>query len=301
MPDGPGMSPGMPLSAAPIRSSGRSKRLAGADPYAAVAVASDGSALTSMTDWEPAVVAVLNDYAAVLRHLAGLDAIAVPVLAGDGGELAACLGALPRRVGTIFLVDTDPARAATAQQVHAGPGGLPIVTDHDTTAIALTAATLTTLHRIGAAPAGSQVVISGANRQPALARLLVAAGIGDLVLWNETDAGALPLRTVVPDATAVIDLVGATASMVVDSATAMITPADPDLALLAAPGLLRTVLQIPHLDADPATRVNVHLACARALQATTPADRLVPELTDPDLTRRVTFAAARSLHQWRGA
>jgi hypothetical protein len=67
---------------------------------------------------------------------------------------------LPAEVGAIFLPHTRPEFAYAARALADGP---PVLTSQDTTAIALTAAVLTTLTRAGRAPRSSRVVIAGAN------------------------------------------------------------------------------------------------------------------------------------------
>ena len=67
-------------------------------------------------------------------------------------------------------------------------GGRPVLTDEDITAIALTAAALVYLRRLGRDPHRSRILIADARHLPILSPLLVAAGFPDISLWNRAAA-----------------------------------------------------------------------------------------------------------------
>lgn len=243
------------------------------------------------------MLAALETDVRVLREMAGLSAAPVALTARDAAQLSAGLRALPPEVTAVFVAGTDPARSRTAQRDLACTGGIPVVTEQDTTGIALAAAVLTTLTRAGTTPHASQVVIAGADQLPLLTPLLLAAGIGDLVSWNQADAIGYPLATAAWRATVVVDLLGAATALTPafgdDVPVPVIALDDPVARLLAVPGLLRAIRHTATagMSADPLYHLDLHHACARALAALTPVDRLLPEMADPDLCEVVARAA----------
>jgi hypothetical protein len=226
---------------------------------------------------------VLRRYADTVEELTGLP---VQVIATDYS-----LHSLDSRVGAVFLARADPERTRRAREVVTG---VPVVTEQDTAAIALTAALLTTLARAGRAPSLSRVVIAGARTMPALSHLLLVAGIGDVTTWNPADALAFPLRRIASGADAVISLVGGGGRYAWPrhGIPAVIVPDPARDPVLALPGLVRALTE--HPGAKPA--LGVHRACAVALaQATAPGD-LLPRRPDRALTERIAEAASLALH-----
>lgn len=127
--------------------------------------------------------------------MTGLRAVPLSVHAQDAGQLAARLGELPDDIGAIYLTHTDPVRARAAQRSVHEAGGVAVVTEQDSTAVALSAVLLTVLARVDRAPRSSQVVIAGAQSMPLLADLLMAAGIGDIISWNPADRTGFRCRS----------------------------------------------------------------------------------------------------------
>lgn len=229
-----------------------------------------------------ATSAMLRRYAATIEDLADL-----PTHLFHSGYSA---HDLPADVRVVLLVRTEPGRT---RKLRDSLAGRTVITDQDTTTIALTAELLTTLTRAGRAPEASRVVVAGADAMPSLSRLLLAAGIGDITTWNPVDALAYPLERIAARTDAVVDLVGAgrfTGSR--HAGPAVITPDHRRDPLLALPGLLRAIT------ADPAAPLNVDVqhACALALAAATPPGKRLPHEPDEILTRLVADAASRAPH-----
>nr|WP_166639474.1 hypothetical protein [Amycolatopsis sp. SID8362] len=269
-----------------------------------MAIVSDGSGLPCAAAGEPGDV--FDALAADVRLLAAhtsLRPFPVAATARDAGELAAAVRALPAGTAAVFLARTDPVRARTVQCDLARSTGIPIVTEEDTLAIASATQVLVALRRAEIAPFNARVVVAGANTVPLLALLLTAAGIGDTVSWTTADALGFPLSGVVRDAAIVVDLAdAATAIRPIFGDQAPLTlrrSSDPAAHLLALPGLLRALRDVPRPGwaGDPARHVEVHRACAQALVTLVPVDRLLPELADPDLVRRVAEATVDVLRQ----
>lgn len=233
-----------------------------------------------------ATTAVLRRYAALVEEQAGLP---TRVIASDYG-----LHSLPSGTSAVLLVRATPEREQKARDAITG---VPVLTDQDTTAIALAAALLTTLARAGRTPETSRVVIAGANTMPLLNPVLLTAGIRDITTWNPADALAFPLRRIAADADAVINLVGGGGRFAWPrhAAPAVIVPdpaRDPTLAL---PGLLHALTRHPHARLTP----DVQHACAVALSTATPPGEQLPRRPDDTLTRQVADFATDALH--RGA
>jgi len=246
-----------------------------------VAVASDGSALeTGIT--ADSLAPLLRDDAAGLQARGGIATRAVPLNADE--DLATRLCALPAAV--IFLTHTDPARSRAAARAVREAGGPIVVTEADTTMIALTAALLTTIGRAGHTPASARVVLAGSAAMPDLCPLLIAVGVGDITSWNAADAAVFPLHGLARHADAVIDLLGAEHGR----APAVLSP-EPGYRLLAAPGLLAALARYPAAVLD----FDVLRACALSLAAATGRDQLVPDLDDPDLAGEISSGVLRAL------
>lgn len=230
-----------------------------------------------------ATTVMLRRYATLIEDLAGLSTRVIP---SDYG-----LRGLRLDVDAVFLARTAPDRVLRVRNSVAGP---PVITDQDTTAIALTAALLTTLTRADRAPHASRVVIAGAHTMPTLCPLLLAAGIGDITTWNPADAFAFPLRRVAAGADAVINLVGGGGRFAWPRLTspAVIVPDPGRDPLLALPGLARAFAR------HPGARLTVEIqhACALALAAATPPGEQLPRRPDHTLVEQIADATTRALH-----
>jgi malate dehydrogenase (oxaloacetate-decarboxylating) len=172
---------------------------------------------------------------------------------------------------------------------------LPVITDRQTTAIALTTAVLTTLIHARIAPAAAHVVIAGAERNSLVAGLAAAAGIGEIDSWGLNDAHNFPLHTLTRRGGVVIDLLGTATrhparhrrqAGALDPPDRVIAVDEPSMALLALPGLLATA----QTSGRPPGRADC-LACVRALVERTPPGRVLPELSVPSLTEPALPAA----------
>jgi len=223
--------------------------------------------------------------AALLRAHTGLVATAQLVTADSTEELITAVRQVaPDFPGGIYLSYTDPARGIAAQA--ALNGTVAVITDRQTTAVALIAAALTTLARAGTAPAAGRLVIVGAERNPLVAALAVAAGIGEIDSWGPDDAHNFPLGTLSRRGAVVIDLLdplGPAAHRwqadAPDSSTPVLAVEEPTTALLALPALLAAT---QHAGRRPG--LSGHLVCAHALVARTPPDQVLPALSDPGLS-----------------
>jgi hypothetical protein len=173
-----------------------------------------------------------------------------------------------------------------------------VLTDEDTTAIALTAAALVYLRRLGRDPYRSRILIAGTIRMPMLAPLLLASGFPDLTLWNAPDAAWFPLHRAARDAAVVIDLLredppGNTAGTV-GPGTAELDLDRPEGSVitrhrlqhraLIAPGLLRAAAENPA--GTLLSGLSVYQVCAEAVA------RAMPPRRRPDNPDRGAIPAA---------
>ena len=256
-------------------------------PGEAVAII-DGSAVAEEPD--------LDRYLALIHDVAGLPTRVLPV---DSADIRAALRDLPADVGAVFLPHALPEHGAgTGLGTVVSDNGLPVFTDRDSAAIALSAAVLTTVTRAGRSPRSNRVLIVGANTMPLLSPLLMVAGVGDITIWSMKDAARFPLRRVITGVHVVVDLLGIAAPAGtdrLDTVPAVIAPREHD-ALLAVPGLLRALLHTPGARLD----IAVCRACALALVLATPPGQRLPTGPDQALSDRVADAAAREMRHPTG-
>ncbi len=238
------------------------------------------------------VVALVSDtmtwpslvrYAALIEDFAGLRTWTTTV----DDDTQTDLRGLPSDVGAVFLQRTPPALTCRARAL---THGLPILTDQDIIAIALTAALLTATSQAGRTPRASTVVIAGADALPVLCPLLMIAGFGDVTTWNPADADMFPLRRITSGAHAIVDLLNGTVDLTAAEVIRLDSGHQPVLAL---PGLLRALIHTRGARLD----LHVHHACALALVMATPPDRQLPSRLDQHLTDQVTHTVTQALHE----
>ncbi|WP_406630287.1 hypothetical protein [Amycolatopsis sp. WGS_07] len=238
---------------------------------------------------EPSLALLRSDAQAIREHT-GVPASAFAVRSRNAGELSAALRSLPAEVEAVYLTGTEPAKARAAQRDIASGGGVPVITEEETSGIVLTAAVLTRTRRLQVAPFAAKVVVAGSDTMPLLVPLLVASGIGEVVAWRRDDAAGYPLSEVARNATVVVDASG-------DLGGTVLVAPDRSAGLLPLPGLFAALRRglVARPVNDPLYQLDVHRACAHALTTLTPVDRLLPELSDPDLAVRVLDAIEEAL------
>ncbi len=235
-------------------------------------------------------LALLSADAQAIREHTGVPASAFAVRSRNAGELSVALRSLPDEVEAVYLTGADPAKARAAQRDVAAGGGLPVITEEETAAIAMAAAVLVRSRRLHVAPFAAKVVVAGSDTMPLLVPLLVASGIGEVLAWRRDDAAGYPLAEIARNATAVADPAGELGG------SALAAP-ERSARLLPLPGLFAAVRRglVARPVNDPLYQLDVHRACAHALTTLTPVDRLLPELSDPDLAARVLDAIEEAL------
>lgn len=250
-----------------------------------VAVIGDGTEPTAPGATARACETALAEDAEIIQRVAKVSTMVVTAAGRDAApQLAAQIQQLPGRIAAVFLTRTDRARARTVQHLVRQAGGRAVLTDEDASAIALTAATLVYLRRLGRDPRGSRILIAGATGMPILSPLLRATGFTDFTLWNSIDAHHSPLHRVARDADVVLDLLRDTqpsgSALSRDSDPVELEPDRPDGSVitrhtldgraLVAPGLLRALTAHP---GAPPLNLDVYRICAQAVADATPPRR----------------------------
>ncbi len=282
------------------RYTGRSRR---------VALLTDASAVL---DFEPlpaeTALPAVESQAVHLHRATGLDVIPLPVAAHSADDLACAIRMLAPGFAATVLIHTHIRRINAARAVLGSvldpadsAGSAPhlvLDTVNDGLAVAAAAAALGAVRRIGIDPRRARVVVVDPARGGELANLLVAAGIGDLTLYDPVQYGIGPLHRFADQTDLIIDLIGLVAPPegVPLLHTRMETP-PPLIAatagprpLHALPGLLTAAITTRH----PITTA-ARLAAVHAITAQTRAGQLLPSLDHPQLTPAVAAAAIRAL------
>lgn len=229
----------------------------------------------------------------LIRKLARVPTLVVAAarvdIAGwDGApRLVGEIQRLPDRVSAVFLSRTDLARARAVQRRIEQAGGPPVLTGEDATAIALAAAALRYLRRLGRDAQHCRIVIADAARMPILSALLPSIGFREITLWNRADSTWFPLHRVARDADVIIDLTrteekrgqghgrqdsaGGTELDLDRPEGSVIRSRALDSRILVVPGLMRA------LTTRPATPLGVstYEVCARAIAQAAPTGRLL--------------------------
>ncbi|MFC4946233.1 hypothetical protein [Pseudonocardia sp. GCM10023141] len=249
--------------------------------------------------------AALAADATLIRQLAGIPTTVQTATDADTAhEFAAKILQLPDSAAAIYLTRTDLSRARTVQRLVEQAGGAPVLTAEDATAIALTAAALLYLRRLGRDPYRSRILIAEALRMPILSPMLVASGFPDISLWNAPDAAWFPLHRAARDADVVIDLfredppgdpAGATRAETTEfdldrPEGSVITLHGLEPRTLIAPGLLRAVAEHP-AGAVP-LGLGIYQMCAEAVARAMPPRRR-PD--DPSIGGPIPTVAAQSI------
>lgn len=252
-----------------------------------------------------ALRAALAGDADVIQRLARVPTVVLTANEGDTAPaFAAQVLQLPAPVAAIYVTRTDPSRARVVQRLVEQADGPPVLTDEDATAIALTAAAMVYLRRLGRDPQRSRILIAAAIRMPILSPLLLAAGFPDITLWNIPDGAWFPLHRAARDADVVIDFSredtlgdpagtvgGGTVELDLDRPEgSVITRHRLDSRTLVAPGLLRAVAEHP-AGALP-FGLDVYQACADVVARALPPR---PRARDPFPAGPIPAAAAQTV------
>lgn len=241
--------------------------------HGVLAVVSDGSGFQR----EPGstVLSGLLGSAVLLRDHTGIMACAILVTANTDDELILELRHLAPRASAIYLAHASAARAQLAPPALAGQ--VPVITDLQTVAVALTAATLTTLARAEITLQAARVMIVGSEHNPIVGLLVTAAGIGHVDTGQPGNTGDDCQHPVAGQTHVIIALRDTAAHNYRTRSTKpprIIAADEPAISLLALPHLLSTA----RTSRCPPSLAHC-LAAALHLVQDTPTDRLLPTLS----------------------
>ncbi|WP_322760926.1 malic enzyme-like protein [Frankia sp. Cr2] len=272
------------------RYTGRSRR---------IALLTDASAVL---DFEPmraeTALPAVESQAVHLQRATGLDVIPLPVATRGADELANVIRMLAPGFAATVLVHTHIRHIETARAAVDAASQLLLDAVNDGLAVAATAAAVNALRARAVDPRRARVILVDPARGGDLAGLLVAAGIGDITLYDPVEYGIQALHAVADQTDLVIDLMGLAAPPlgVPVLRTRLETP-PPMLAATTGP---RPLHALPGLvTAAVTTRMPItaaaRLAAAYALAEHAEPGALLPALDHPELTAAVAAAAIRAL------
>lgn len=211
-------------------------------------------------------------------------------------------------IAAVVLLGGAAEQAARMQAERAAMGAPVVVSGQDASAIVLTAATLISVNRRRRGTGTARVLVAGANRLPGLCPLLMAAGVGELTIWNTADAAAFPLARAAEGADVVInlldhelDLAGPGPARAEEPARPVVVLAPDPVAdpLLVLPALVRALSATPEIAADltgfDLAYHDICHACALELVMATPPDQTRLPGPSGELSVRIAGAAAGAL------
>ncbi len=134
-------------------------------------------------------------------------------------------------------------------------------------------------------------MVTDTESAPRLGPILLAASGRSVTSWHERDAAAYPLCRVVRCDDVLIDLAGAAAPGVAPARTLTLPAALFDYGALVLPGLLSALCE----HRETVLTLDVLASCARALALLTPADRVMPDMSQRLLIPAVARHVARTL------
>jgi malate dehydrogenase (oxaloacetate-decarboxylating) len=152
-----------------------------------VAVVTDGTAVLGLGDIGPtAAMPVMEGKAVLFKQFAGVDAVPLCLATTDADEIVETVVRLAPSFGGINLEDISAPRCFEVEDRLKSLLDIPVFhDDQHGTAVVVLAALENALRITGRAPAQTRVVVSGAGAAGvAVTRILLAAGVGDLVVTD---------------------------------------------------------------------------------------------------------------------
>jgi hypothetical protein len=230
----------------------------------------------------------MKDYAVLISARTPIRTVRVALPPGDARTVVARITNMPRPVSAVFVVGLGPSDSATVQRRVADHGGPLVITELDLVTVALAAAATATLRCNGIVPRQGRIVVTDAERAPRLGPILLAASGASVTSWRERDAAAYPLCRVMFRNDVLIDLAGTVAHGVAPGRILTLPAALFDYGALVLPGLLSAICG----HREPALTLDMLASCVRALALLTPADQVLPNLSQrlliPAVARHVT-------------
>lgn len=156
-----------------------------------VAIVSDGSAVLGFGDIGPlAVLPVLEGKSAIFKRFSGIDAIPIVIDTQDVDEFVDTVAHIAKSFGAIQMEDVSAPRCFEIERKLMERLEMPVMHDdqHGTAIVAL-AGLINALKVVGKSMESIRVVLNGAGAAGiAIARILVDAGVRDIVMCDRTGA-----------------------------------------------------------------------------------------------------------------
>jgi malate dehydrogenase (oxaloacetate-decarboxylating) len=152
-----------------------------------VAVVTDGTAVLGLGDIGPAAaMPVMEGKAVLFKQFGGVDAVPICLDTTDTDEIVETVARLAPSFGGINLEDISAPRCFEIEERLKARLGIPVFhDDQHGTAVVVLAALENAARLTGRAMADLRVVVSGAGAAGvAVARILLAAGVGDLAVLD---------------------------------------------------------------------------------------------------------------------
>lgn len=153
-----------------------------------VALLSDGSSVLGMGNLGPlAALPVLEGKAVILKNLAGIDAVPLPLAVCGPEEFVATAALLEPTFGGILLDDIAAPACFKIEKALQDATHIPVVhDDQHGTAIVVLAALMNALQVVGKEMTEIRVVVAGTGASGlSVARMLLHMGVSDLILADE--------------------------------------------------------------------------------------------------------------------
>lgn len=152
-----------------------------------VAVVSDGTAVLGLGDIGPeAGLPVMEGKALLFKEFAGIDAVPLVLATKDTASIIATVKAIAPSFGGINLEDISAPRCFEIEKALQEALDIPVFhDDQHGTAVVVLAALTNAVARVAKSFSGLRVVVNGAGAAgTAIARLLVAAGVAEVVVCD---------------------------------------------------------------------------------------------------------------------
>ncbi|QZY29206.1 NAD-dependent malic enzyme [Nocardioides coralli] len=152
-----------------------------------VAVVTDGSAVLGLGNIGPgAALPVMEGKAALFKRFAGIDAWPICLASQDTDEIVRAVEMIAPTFGGINLEDIAAPRCFEIERRLRESLDIPVFhDDQHGTAIVVLAALTNALRVVGKELSAVRVVVAGAGAAgSAIVQLLLAAGVGDVVVWD---------------------------------------------------------------------------------------------------------------------
>lgn len=237
----------------------------------------------------------MSNYTTLITDHTPMRALPLPLIHRDPAAVASHLTRHGTDLTAIVLIGLDAPAATHVAAAIGDRRGPTVITEPDTLAAALAAATLTSLRHRTITPRHATIAVTAPDTTPHLGPLLAHLGVGPMITWHRHDADPRRIPPALAAADLLIDLDNSVPGYLRPRHTLQLPADTAAYAALVLPGLL------DGLRHHPRTPITTELlaACARALALITPADQTLPHPDQRHLTPALSRAVTRALGRHR--